>query len=56
MRQTLLDYHADPELIDTLGNTALHYASAYRYQKVMRTLVERGVTIDRQNRQGVAAY
>jgi len=23
VRQTLLDYHADPELIDTLGNTAL---------------------------------
>ena len=55
MRQTLLDYHADPELIDPLGNTAIHYASAYGHQKVVHTLVERGVT-DRQNRQGVPAY
>jgi ankyrin repeat protein len=48
----LLDMGADPEVADGLGNTALHYSAAYGHLKVIRTLVERGATVETPNRLG----
>jgi hypothetical protein len=39
-------------MFDGLGNTALHYASAYGHLKTIRTLVERGADVEKPNRQG----
>lgn len=50
--QVLLAHGADPEVMDVLGNTALHYACAYGHLKVMRVLVDHGAGVDHANRQG----
>ena len=50
--EILLDMGAHPDVTDSLGNTALHWACAFGNLKVMRTLVERGAAVEKQNRQG----
>ncbi|KAF3915665.1 hypothetical protein AA313_de0202160 [Arthrobotrys entomopaga] len=48
----LLDSDADINAIDPLGNTSLHYASAYGHLKAIRTLIDRGAAFDHRNRDG----
>ncbi|KAL0637809.1 Vacuolar protein sorting-associated protein 74 [Maublancomyces gigas] len=48
----LLDLGAEADVVDVLGNTSLHYASAYGHLKVIRSLVERGSNCEKPNRQG----
>ncbi|KAK6506350.1 hypothetical protein TWF506_011266 [Arthrobotrys conoides] len=48
----LLDSGADINAVDPLGNTPLHYASAYGHLKAMRTLMDRGANFDVRNREG----
>ncbi|KAK6497719.1 hypothetical protein TWF481_012122 [Arthrobotrys musiformis] len=48
----LLDSLAEIDTVDPLGNTALHYASAYGHLKAIRTLIDRGANFDIRNREG----
>ena len=53
--QILLDMGADPEVADVLGNTALHYSTAYGHLNVIRTLIlycGGGGMVDAPNRLG----
>ncbi|KAF3908010.1 Espin [Orbilia brochopaga] len=48
----LLDSGADINAVDPLGNTSLHFASAYGHLKAIRTLIDRGCSFDHRNRKG----
>ncbi|KAF3939269.1 Alpha-latroinsectotoxin [Dactylella cylindrospora] len=52
MTAILLDSDADVNAFDPLGNTALHYASAYGQLKAIRSLVDRGTNFEHRNCEG----
>ncbi|KAF3925309.1 Ankyrin-2 [Dactylellina cionopaga] len=52
MTAILIDSEADINAFDPLGNTSLHYASAYGHLKAIRTLIDRGASFEHRNREG----
>lgn len=55
MCMLLMEHGASPSLVDSTGNTALHYAAIHGHERIGRLLLTKGCPLNLQNMQGDTA-